>query len=131
MAAAAAAFRKELESNPNDFVSNLQLGAILKQDQHYDEARTASNGRCVSGRATPACATNWPRWTWSPATSSRPAPNWNNSSRRSPQFVEAHVSLATVYYRLKRKEDGDRERATVLKLNAESQANAARGQGVQ
>jgi Tfp pilus assembly protein PilF len=39
----------------------------------------------------------------------------------SPQFVEAHVSLATVYYRLKRKEDGDRERATVLKLNAENQ----------
>jgi hypothetical protein len=37
--------------------------------------------------------------------------------------VGAHVSLATVYYRLKRKADGDRERATVLKLNAESQAN--------
>ena len=32
------------------------------------------------------------------------------------------VSLATVYYRLKRKEDGDRERAIVLKLNAEKQA---------
>ena len=36
--------------------------------------------------------------------------------------MEAHVSLATVYYRLKRKADGDRERATVLKLNAEKQA---------
>ena len=42
--------------------------------------------------------------------------------QETPHFVEAHVSLATVYYRLKRKEDGDRERATVLKLNAESQA---------
>ena len=40
VAAAAAAFRKELESNPNDFVSNLQLGALLKQDQRYDEAKT-------------------------------------------------------------------------------------------
>jgi hypothetical protein len=40
----------------------------------------------------------------------------------SPQFTEAHVSLATVYYRLKRKEDGDRERAIVQKLNAEAQA---------
>jgi hypothetical protein len=40
----------------------------------------------------------------------------------TPQFVEAHVSLATVYYRLKRKADGDRERATVLRLNAEKQA---------
>src|SRR5215831_15935249 len=39
VAAAAAAFRKELESNPNDFVSNLQLGALLKQEQHYEEAK--------------------------------------------------------------------------------------------
>ena len=42
--------------------------------------------------------------------------------KETPHFVEAHVSLATVYYRLKRKADGDRERAIVLKLNAESQA---------
>jgi hypothetical protein len=32
------------------------------------------------------------------------------------------VTLATIYYRLKRKEDGDRERAIVQKLNAEQQA---------
>ena len=40
----------------------------------------------------------------------------------APNFVEAHVSLARVYYREKRKQDGDRERATVNKLLAESQA---------
>jgi hypothetical protein len=33
------------------------------------------------------------------------------------------VSLATAYYREKRKADGDRERAIVEKLNAEKQAN--------
>ena len=43
-------------------------------------------------------------------------------TKEIPQFVEAHVSLATVYYRLKRKEDGDKERAIVLRLNAEKQA---------
>jgi len=32
------------------------------------------------------------------------------------------VSLAGVYYRLKRKEDGDRERALVRRLTAEAQA---------
>jgi Tfp pilus assembly protein PilF len=40
----------------------------------------------------------------------------------APNFVEAHVSLATVYYREKRKQDGDREQATIKKLNAEIQA---------
>src|SRR6185436_18883946 len=37
-AGAGGAFRKELESNPHDFVANLQLGVIFKQDQKYDEA---------------------------------------------------------------------------------------------
>ena len=38
-----------------------------------------------------------------------------------PRFTEAHVSLATVYYRLKRKEDGDRERSVVRRLQEEDQ----------
>jgi Tfp pilus assembly protein PilF len=40
----------------------------------------------------------------------------------APQFTEAHVTLATVYYREKRKVDGDRERATAQKQQAERQA---------
>ena len=39
-----------------------------------------------------------------------------------PEFVEARVLLASVYYRLNRKEDGNRERAIIQKLNAEQQA---------
>ncbi len=39
-----------------------------------------------------------------------------------PQFIEAHVSLALVYYRLKRPEDSKREREIVQKLTAEAQA---------
>jgi tetratricopeptide (TPR) repeat protein len=121
VASAAAAFRKELESNPDDFVSNLQLGALLKQDEKYDEAlrlfdralraRPGDPGvryqiatlDIIAGKLEPACA------------------KLEQLIRESPQFTEAHVSLATVYYRLKRKADGDRERATVLKLNAENQ----------
>jgi hypothetical protein len=36
--------------------------------------------------------------------------------RESPDFAEAHATLATVYYRLDRKADGDRERAIAQKL---------------
>jgi predicted Zn-dependent protease len=42
--------------------------------------------------------------------------------KESPNFTEAHVTLATAYYREKRKADGDRERAIVSKLNAQKQA---------
>src|SRR5262249_48097181 len=32
------AFRKELEANPNDFTSNLQLAVLLKEDDKLDDA---------------------------------------------------------------------------------------------
>jgi hypothetical protein len=40
----------------------------------------------------------------------------------APSYVDGHVLLAQTYYRLKRKEDGDRERAIIDRLNAENQA---------
>jgi hypothetical protein len=43
-------------------------------------------------------------------------------AKEFPDFTEARVLLASVYYRLNRKADGDRERAIVQKLNAEQQA---------
>jgi len=46
----------------------------------------------------------------------------------SPKFVEGHITLATAYYRQKRKSDGDRERAIVDKLNSETQSKELRTQ---
>jgi lipopolysaccharide biosynthesis regulator YciM len=46
----------------------------------------------------------------------------------APDLVEAHVQLATAYNRLKRKEDAEREKAIVDRLNAEAQARQ-RGKG--
>ena len=42
--------------------------------------------------------------------------------KQAPQFVEAHISLATVYYRLGRKADGDREKTLSQKLTMEQRA---------
>jgi predicted Zn-dependent protease len=42
--------------------------------------------------------------------------------KEAPDLVDAHVQLATAYNRLKRKEDADRERAIIDRLNAEAQA---------
>jgi hypothetical protein len=42
--------------------------------------------------------------------------------KEAPDLIEAHVQLATAYNRLKRKDDADRERAIIDRLNAEAQA---------
>ena len=120
--AAAAAFRKELDTNPNDFTSHLDLGVLEKQDQHYDEAMKRFR-RAMELRPGDI-GVRYQIATIHVLTSDVKAAQRELESivKDSPQFTEAHVSLATVYYRLKRKEDGDRERGIVQKLNAEAQA---------
>jgi tetratricopeptide (TPR) repeat protein len=122
-AAAASAFRKELESNPDDFVSNLQLGALLKQEQRYDEASSLFERALRARPGDPGVRYQMATMDVIAGHLDQACSKLEQLIKETPHFVEAHVSLATVYYRLKRKEDGDRERATVLKLNAESQAN--------
>jgi predicted Zn-dependent protease len=122
MVSAAGAFRKELESNPNDFVSNLQIGVLFKQDQQYDEARSSFERALRVRPGDPAVRYQLATLDVMTGNIGQACTKLEQLTRDTPDFVEAHVSLATVYYRLKRKGDGDRERATVLKLNAEKQA---------
>ncbi len=122
MAAAADAFRKELESNPNDFVSNLQLGVVLKQEQQYDQARTSFERALRVRPADPGVRYQLATLDLMAGDLAQACSKLEQLTKETPQFVEAHVSLATVYYRLKRKADGDHERELVLKLNAENQA---------
>ncbi len=130
MAAAANAFRKELESNPNDFVSNLQMGVLFKQDQRYDEARSSFDRALARPSRRPRGAL--------PARHPGPDGREHRTGacskleeliKETPHFVEAHVSLATVYYRLKRKADGDRERAIVPEAECGKSGDPTRGQG--
>jgi hypothetical protein len=47
--------------------------------------------------------------------------------QESPQFHESHVSLAIVYYRLKRRDDGDQERVIVRQLTTDQEIKKAAG----
>jgi tetratricopeptide (TPR) repeat protein len=120
---AAVAFRKELESNPNDFVSNLQLGALLKQEQDFVTARQCFDRALMARPTDPGVRYQIATLDLMSGKVEEARGALERLVKESPQFVEAHVSLATVYYRLKRKEDGDRERAIVLQLNNAKQAS--------
>jgi tetratricopeptide (TPR) repeat protein len=120
--AAAKAFRTELESNPNDYTSNVQRGVLLKQDEDYAGARQCFQ-RALGVRPHDAAVRyQLAALALQDGEIETARIELEKLTKEIPQFVEAHVSLATVYYRLKRKEDGDKERAIVLQLNAEKQA---------
>ncbi len=127
MAAARVAFQKELEQNPNHFESNLNLAVLLKQDQDYAGARKLLE-RAL--RVSPGEI----RARYQLAVVDLASGNIDQARagleeiiKETPQFTEAHISLATIYYRQKRKADGDREREIVQKLKAEQEAKDARG----
>ncbi len=119
------AFRAELNINPNDFYSNLHLGVILKEEQQYQEALPYLKHALEVRPGDPGVL-------YQIAALHLAARNYTEAQRElealvkdSPDFREAHVALATLYYRLKRKEDGDREQAIVERMTAEQQARDA------
>ena len=129
-AAAAGSFRKALAANPYDFTANLQLAVLLKEDEKIADA-TSCLRRALQVRP------NNPLVRYQLATIALHDGQLETARRgleaitkEIPAYTEAHVALATVYYRLKRKEDGDHERAIVQKLNAETAARQQQGVNV-
>lgn len=119
---AKSAFERELKRNPNNFEANLHLGALLRNDQDYDLALKYLQQALVVRPADPGVRYQLASIELSQGKIQDAQRDLEKLVRDSPDFLEAHVTLATVYFREKRKEDGDRERAIFAKLNAERQA---------
>ncbi len=119
---AALAFRREVIGNPNDFDSNLYLGLLLKDEGRLDEAFDhLKRARRLRPRDT--------RVLYSLGSLHLVAGRVQEAERELealvrevPDYTQGHVLLATVYYRQKKKEQGDRERAVVERLRALRQA---------
>lgn len=116
------AFKIEMADNPNDFDSNLYIGILLKRDKLLDEALVYLTR---AARLRPR--DSYARYHLGAVYASLGKPGdaqalLEGVVKDYPDFVEARVLLASVYYRLNRKEDGNRERAIIQKLNAEQQA---------
>ena len=119
---AMAAFRRELEINPNDFDSCLQMGVLLKKDEKLDEARDFLRRALTLRPNEPNARFFLASIDVAQGKLNEALPSLEQLVKDAADFVQAHVMLATVYYRMRRKADGDREQAIVNKLNAERQA---------
>jgi tetratricopeptide (TPR) repeat protein len=124
---AEAAFRKELAADLNDYVANFQLGKLLEGDGNYAESR-----RCFERALAQRPHDRGARYQLAlldlesgQAEQARAA--LESLVGENPQDVDAHVSLATAYYRLKRKQEGNKQRAIVLELNAAKRTAVSAG----
>lgn len=121
-AGAQKAFEQAIQYDSNSFESNLRMGVLDRENQNYDAAlqylRHALDVRPgdLGVRYQIAAA----ELSMGQVESARV--DLEAIVKEAPNFTEAHVSLATAFFREKRNAEGDRERAIVTKLLAQKQA---------
>ena len=115
-------FEKELAGNANDFEANLNMAAIHKKEREMELAEKYL-AKALDVRPE-SYAASYQLATVQMATGrfEEARQELERIIEAVPSFIEAHVSLATTYYRLDRKADGDREREIVRRITAERQA---------
>lgn len=119
--AAEPAFRQALQQNPNDFEANLYLGAILYKMRNMDEAKMYLDKALELNPKSTLARYEFGMWESTSGQYEAAAKELESVTADDPQWLEPHVELATLYYRLHRPDDGKRERAIVDKLTAEQQ----------
>ena len=119
--AAEPVFREALARDPNDFDANLYLGAILYKRRQMNDARPylehALKLKPESSMARYEVAMlNSTSGQYEVATQIL-----EKLVKDDPQWLEPHVELASLYYKMKRPADGAREREIVDRITAEQQ----------
>ena len=116
------AFREALKINADNFEANLYLGAILYKRRDTDEAKTyldralALNPKDYLARYESALLKS------TSGDNEAAAQMLEQLVKDDPDWLEPHVELANLYYKLHRPQDGAREREIVDKLTAEQQS---------
>jgi len=109
-------FTQELALDPDEFTSNLNMGVLAKQDQNYAEARRYFERALKTRPNDPGVRYQMANVDLATGNPEQARQALQALIVASPDFAEAHATLATVCYRLNRIADGDRERAIAQKL---------------
>lgn len=116
------AFRQALQENPDDFEANLYLGALLYKQRHLEEAKTYLE-HAVKLKPNDTMARYESAMLKSTSGEyEAAAKELEDVVKDNPEWLEPHVELTSLYYKLHRPADGAKERAIVDKLTAEQQA---------
>jgi tetratricopeptide (TPR) repeat protein len=119
--AAEPAFREALQRNPDDFDANLYLGAILYQQRNMEEAKKYLDKALQLNPESTMARYESAMWKSTSGDYQAAVDQLEKLVADDPQWLEPHVELATLYYRLHRPADGARERQIVDKLTAQQQ----------
>lgn len=116
------AFREALKINPDDFDANLYLGAILYKRRQMDEAKTYLDAAIKLNPTNNLARYEAAMLKSTNGQYEEALQELQSVVKEDPNWLDPHVELASLYYKLHRPEEGAKERAIVERLTAEQQA---------
>ncbi len=115
-------FREALKQNTDDFDANLYLGAILYRRRDLGNAKLYLEHALKLNPSSTMAQYEMAMLKSTSGEYEAAAQDLENVIKDDPNWLEPHVELASLYYRLHRAAEGARERKIVEKITAEQQA---------
>jgi tetratricopeptide (TPR) repeat protein len=115
-------FREAIKLNPDDFNANLYLGAILYKRRQLDEAKIYLEKAVQLNPASTMAGYELAMEEGASGENEAAALELEKVIAMDATWLEPHIELASLYYRLHRTADGAKERQVVDQLTAEQQA---------
>ncbi len=114
-------FKEALKQNPWDFYANLYLGSYAMRSGDYAAARPLLELAVQIAPNAPLARLDLAELNGLTGRYDEAIATLESLERATPDWLEPHVRLAALYYKVHRSDDGDRERYIVSQLEARQQ----------
>jgi tetratricopeptide (TPR) repeat protein len=115
------AFEAALRQNPKDFMANLYLGTMRVKKREFDQARPLLDQALQLQPEMPEARFQMAKLNAMTGREAEAAKTLEDLEKADPKWLDPHIELAALYYKLHRPEDGQRERGIVQQLDAKQQ----------
>jgi len=119
--AAQPAFEQALKQDPKDFTANLYLGTMRLKQRDLDSARPMLELAIQLQPANRMARLQMAKLDAMTGEYTEAAATLEELEKADPNWLDPHIELAPIYYKLHRPEDGQRERDIVQQIEAAQQ----------
>jgi tetratricopeptide (TPR) repeat protein len=119
--AALPAFEQALRQDPKDFIANLYLGTMKLKQRDLDGAKPLLTLAVQLQPTMPQARFQMAKLNSMTGHYAEAAAALEDLVKNEPKWLDPHIELAALYYKLHRPEDGARERAIVEQIEAQQQ----------
>jgi len=119
--AALPAFQEALRADPRDFTANLYLGTMRLKQRDLENARPLLELALQLQPTAPMARLEMAKLNGMTGKYAEAATTLEELEKMNPNWLDPHIELAAIYYKLHRSEDGQRERDIVQQIEAKQQ----------